>query len=89
MDIQEKVYEIIKELGAVEQIDTNMALTEEIGFDSLNMVTLLVILENKFDISLSQSDMDPYELKTVGDVIELAEKYIRTECGDMAPAPEN
>ena len=43
--------------------------------DSLRLVTLLVTLEDTFGIRLDEADMDPFRLKTVEDVIDLAEKY--------------
>lgn len=77
MNTQKKVFEIIKELGALEHVNEDMSLTEDVGLDSMGMVMLLVSIEDEFDISLSQSDMDPFALETVGDAIDLAEKYIK------------
>jgi len=79
MDTQEKVCEIIKGLGVIDEIGLSQTLTGDIGLDSLGMVTLLIILENGFDISFKQSDMDPYALINVQDVIVLVEKYIGGE----------
>ena len=47
----------------------------ELSFDSLMMVTLLLELEECFDIELDESDMNPFALETVEQVILLMEKY--------------
>jgi len=75
MNIQKKIFQIITELSAFDNLNEGMLLVEDIGFDSMEMVILLVTIEDEFDISLSQSDMDPFAIKTIGDVIDLVEKY--------------
>jgi len=84
MSIQnkKKIFNIVKELGALETVDESMKLKEDAGLDSLGMVMLLITLEEEFDISLSQSDMDPFALKTVGDIIGLTDKYEKEGRGD-------
>ena len=69
------VADIIHSLSAKEhiKIDDNI---KELNMDSLTMVTLLVELEEKFNIELSESDLNPYELETVQAVCELVNKYI-------------
>lgn len=44
--------------------------------DSLLMVTLLIEIEETFNIQLDESDMNPLELTTVKSVIDLVNKYI-------------
>ena len=46
------------------------------GFDSLRMVLLLLELEEAFGIELDESDLNPFKLITVKDVINLSEKYV-------------
>ena len=75
MNIYIKTEEIIKELSGCDSINKTDRLKEDLALDSLEMVTLLISLEDTFAIELDESDMDPYDLITVSDVIELAEKY--------------
>ena len=75
MNIYIKTEAIIKELSGCDSINKTDRLKEDLALDSLEMVTLLISLEDTFAIELDESDMDPYDLVTVSDVIELAEKY--------------
>ncbi len=73
--LEEKVKEVIREISGVENIKESDDLLDDIGLDSLGMVTLLVELEDTFSIKIDESDMNPFDLLTVQDVIDLAEKY--------------
>lgn len=75
MDTKEKVFEILKRIGGRTDIQKTDSLKEDLAFDSLAMVTLLVEIEDAFEIELDESDMNPFDLITVADVICLAEKY--------------
>lgn len=75
MNIYIKTEEIIKELSGCDSVNKADRLKEDLALDSLDIVTLLISLEDTFAIELDESDMDPYDLVTVSDVIELAEKY--------------
>ena len=46
------------------------------------MVTLLVMIEDTFDIVLDEADMNPFDLLTVSDVVNLIEKYIGGESNE-------
>lgn len=73
--IKTKIFEILKELGIEKIKDTSVTLTEDLSLDSLKMVTLLIMIEDSFEIELEESDMDPFRLITVADIICLVEKY--------------
>ena len=73
--VKEKVFEIIEDISAVQTCDTSASLLEDLALDSLCMVMLLVMIEDTFSIELDESDMDPYALATVQDVIDLVTKY--------------
>lgn len=51
-------------------------MQDDIGLDSLGLVTLLIELEDAFSITLDESDMNPFELLTVMDVIDMVNEYI-------------
>lgn len=75
MNIEEKVYEIIEKLCGSTVGENSLRLREDLGFDSLNMVLLLIEIETEFSIKLNESDMNPYALRTVDDVILLVRGY--------------
>ena len=75
MSAKERVINRLRELCGAEEIEEKDTLLGDLNLDSLNMVILLVELEEDFGICLEESDMNPYDLITVSDVIALAEKY--------------
>lgn len=75
MQIEEKVISILEELSGKTELNKEERLQEELGLDSLSMVGLLVEIEETFEITLDESDMNPYDLNTVNDVIGLVQKY--------------
>ena len=79
MNIEEKVKEILSELSGEEAVANQTTLQGNLALDSLLMVTLLVELEESFEIGLDESDMNPFDLTTVQDVIDMVAKYCRDE----------
>ena len=79
MDVQERVFNIIRELSGAENISLESSLQGEIYLDSLSMVTLLIMVEDGFNIVLDESDMNPFDLITVNDVVALVKKYVGDE----------
>lgn len=79
MERAEKIFELLKELSSAENITAESELQKDILLDSLGMVTLLILLEEKFNIELDESDMDPFALVTVSDVIALVGRYVGDE----------
>lgn len=74
-NIEKQVIGIVKRISGAEKVLKKHTLIEDVGFDSLKMVTLVVTLEDELKIELDESDMNPYDLKKVSDVIKLAKKY--------------
>lgn len=75
-EIKKQVIEIIEELSLMTIQDADVTLTGDLSMDSLRMVMLLVTLEDTFEIELDESDMNPFSLITVQDVIDLVMKYV-------------
>ena len=73
--IKEKVFEIIKDISEKEEIQETDSLETDVGLDSLKMVMLLISIEERFAIELDESDMNPFDLQTINDVVKLVEKY--------------
>ncbi len=75
MNIEEKVKDILFELSGEEIIENDATLQGELAMDSISMVTMLVEIEEVFDIELDESDMNPFDLTTVQSVIDMVGKY--------------
>ena len=73
----DKVNKILFELCGANDISLQNNLKEDLALDSLQMVTLLLMIEEKFQITLDESDMNPFELITVNDILLLVKKYAR------------
>lgn len=76
MKTEARVVEMIKDLGCKEEVCLTDRLQNDIMFDSLMMVALLVEIEDGFGIELHETDMNPFDLQTVEDVVNLVEKYV-------------
>lgn len=76
MEIKEKVEKIIWELSPQDSINLDDKLQEDLGLDSLSMVMLLMEIEDEFEIEIDESDMNPYDLITVADAVDLIKKYV-------------
>lgn len=75
MEIFEKISEILCELSGIKDIKPEDDLKEDLALDSLSMVTLLLEIDETFEIELDESDMNPFDLNTVEDAVKLVEKY--------------
>lgn len=80
MKSMDKKYEIIKVISSVSPFSgEDVSLEDElasIGIDSLKRVELIVAIEDAFNIIFDDSDLDPGQLVTVSDIVQLTEKYL-------------
>lgn len=76
MTTSEKVKRIVSEMSGLETVKAEDSLQEDIALDSFSMVSLLLEIEDAFNIELEVSDMNPFDLVAVQDVINLVEKYL-------------
>lgn len=76
MNIEEKVKGILCELSGEETVENTDHLQGDLALDSLMMVTMLVEIEEAFAIELDEADMNPFDLGTVQNVIDLVAKYV-------------
>jgi acyl carrier protein len=67
--IEEKVTESLVDFGADADAVNRDATLEDIDIDSLDLVELTQVVEEKYDIDLEGSDFK--NIKTVGDVVDL------------------
>lgn len=75
-EVKSRVFAILEELTSIPIQDSNLLLVEDLGMDSLRMVMLLVTIEDAFEIELDESDMNPFSLITVQNVVDLVMKYV-------------
>ena len=78
--ILEKIINIVDEI-----LDLKLEPHEELkdcGIDSLSIVTIIVSIEEEFDIVFNDTDLDPNKLITLNDVVTLVESYI-CDCGNI------
>lgn len=76
MELFCKIASVLSELSGIEEICLGQELQRDLGLDSLQMVTLLMMLEETFLIVLDESDMNPFDLIYVWNVVDLVEKYV-------------
>ncbi|MBO5968526.1 MAG: hypothetical protein J6S14_08530 [Clostridia bacterium] len=76
MKVFEKISMLLNELSGMENICLEHQLQKDLGLDSLQMVTLLLLLEDTFHFVLEESDMNPFDLITVEHIVKLVEKYL-------------
>ena len=77
--MEKEVFALLTDLCGSENIDTSQSLIGDLSFDSLRMVTLLIMLEDTFGFELDQSDMNPFLLITVNDVLNLVKRYLQKD----------
>ena len=75
MSVNDEVKKILRDLSGKQNIYQGDSLQEVVGLDSLGLVLLLVSIEETFKIKLNESDMNPFDLKSVSDVIKLVKRY--------------
>ena len=75
-DIEQKVTDIlVDKLGVgLEEVKSEADFREDLGGDSLDLMLVIMEVEKKFSISVS--DEDAYQAKTVGDICDMVEQYV-------------
>lgn len=65
-----------RELGHEQPLAVEMRLVEDLGLDSLKLLTLAVEVENRFRVCLDDDGREA-EIRTVGDLVAAVGKRIR------------
>lgn len=76
MNTQETVIAILSELSGCADIELTSTLSGDLGLDSMLMVSMLIEFETSFNIEFDESDMNPYDLETVSDAVDLVVRYV-------------
>lgn len=75
--LKERLNEVVAKLCVTDEaIRDNQSLKDNLGFDSLRIVELIVALEEEFGIELDESDLNPECFNIVADLYSLLGKYI-------------
>ena len=82
MDISVKVSAVLSELSGIENVLPESLLQDDLLLDSIQMVALLVMIEEAFQITLDEVDMNPFDLTKAEDVINLVQKYIKEDADE-------
>ena len=82
MDISDKVSAVLSELSGVKNVLPESLLQDDLLLDSIQMVALLVMIEEAFQITLDEVDMNPFDLTKAEDVINLVQKYIKEDADE-------
>jgi acyl carrier protein len=72
--IMTRIADCIKEvsLGKITSINSNDRIQEDLGIDSMGATDMVFSLEDAFSISISDSEL--FEIKTIDDIVELVLK---------------
>lgn len=82
--MQEKIKQLLFDVLEIDsgdvklEKDTNLI---ELGLDSLKAIELVVLLEDGFDISISDEDLLVDNLATIEDIVDLISPYIESNGG--------
>ena len=74
--VEQDVITLINDIAPTEVKEKSNLLQNDLGVDSLGLIMLLTMIEDTFEIELDESDMNPFALQTVRDVIDLVAKYV-------------
>ena len=82
MDVENKLYEILKNEFAIEKIEIT-ARCEDIGLDSLDMVELVTYVEEEFEIEIKEELYDDMTMASIKleELIEEIEKLLENKNG--------
>ena len=75
MSVNERVITVLNSFSNKKDIQLQDRLQSDLGMDSRSMVMLLIEVEETFQIQIHESDMNPFDLNTVENVVRLVERY--------------
>lgn len=82
MDVENKLYEILKNEFAIEKVEIT-ARCKDIGLDSLDMVELAAYVEEEFEIEIKEELYDDMTMASIKleELIEEIEKLLENKNG--------
>ncbi|MCB9252921.1 MAG: acyl carrier protein [Flavobacteriales bacterium] len=73
--MEEKIIEIIREISGKQSFKLDDNLINILGFNSKNVMQLIIRLENEFDISIDEEDLDIDNFNNVERIKGLITRY--------------
>lgn len=81
MNIERKLKELIVDITTEEvdnnSIDTNTDLINDLGFDSIEIIELIVEIENEFKIEIDDDDINMNILTTYSELLSMIERKLQ------------
>lgn len=73
---KETLYQLIRKQIGVEDIalEEDMLLIENLGFDSVQLITLIIDIETAFHIEFKESDLLFEKFDRIGDLLKLIDR---------------
>ena len=75
MEFKKKLEKIITKIASMEvdvcEINDNTILTRDLGFDSVQIISLIVEIESQFDIEIEDDDLDIEKLTVFKNLIDM------------------
>jgi acyl carrier protein len=74
MESRERIKKILVDRSGVDEskITENSSFIDDLGLDSLDIVELIMLFEEEFNLEIPDKDME--KIKTVGDLIKYLDK---------------
>ncbi|MBA7483359.1 Acyl carrier protein [subsurface metagenome] len=74
MESRERIKKILVDRSGVDEskITENSSFIDDLGLDSLDIVELIMLFEEEFNIEIPDKDME--KIKTIGDLIKYLDK---------------
>ena len=75
--MKEKIIEIIRNACALEENDiTSQTKLEDLSLDSLSFIEIIVRIEEEFQITFEDRELNFYDWEEVGELVRLVEERI-------------
>ena len=74
--IAKRLVDLIKEIKNFEKVSLMDDLFLDLGFDSLNFLDYLVLVENEYNITINESDLDLDNLNSIDKISKVILKYV-------------
>jgi acyl carrier protein len=86
MGLEERVIEAVAKVAKRQPADVRLETSfEDLGMDSLDRITLLFELEQTFDISIPETEVQG--IQTVGDIVSRLGPYLAGASAGGGPVP--
>ena len=74
LKITKEVIDLAYDIALVEVLEEDDL--KEFGIDSITLVSLIVEIEMKYNITFSEDDLNPDNLTTIKNIVDMMENYL-------------